>query len=98
MYHSPRVTGLFLDNLRRRVVMKHRVACVFLLCLLALAGSAAWATICDIGAQPSATLLLPYFEVDLGASGTGQTTLFSINNASATAALAHVVVWSDLSV
>src|SRR6478609_6145100 len=78
--------------------MKHRVACVFLLCLLALAGSAAWATICDIGAQPSATLLLPYFEVDLGASGTGQTTLFSINNASATAALAHVVVWSDLSV
>ncbi|MFL6236748.1 MAG: hypothetical protein ACJ76N_26700 [Thermoanaerobaculia bacterium] len=77
--------------------MKHRVACVFLLCLLALAGSAAWATICDMGAQPSATLLLPYFEVDLG-SGTGQTTLFSINNASATAALAHVVVWSDLSV
>jgi hypothetical protein len=78
--------------------MKHRVACVFLLCLLALAGSASWATICDIGAQPSATLLLPYFEVDLGAAGTGQTTLFSINNASATAALAHVVVWSDLSV
>src|SRR5436305_9417324 len=77
--------------------MKHRVLCVFLLCLWAVAGSAAWATICDMGVQPSATLLLPYFEVDLGAS-TGQTTLFSINNASATAVLAHVVVWSDLSV
>jgi hypothetical protein len=77
--------------------MKHRVLCVFLLCLTALAGSAALASICDIGAQPSATLLLPYFEVDLG-NGSGQTTLFSVNNASAAAALAHVVVWSDLSV
>src|SRR3954469_5759953 len=76
--------------------MKRRVLGVFLLCLWAVAGSA-WATICDMGVQPSATLLLPYFEVDLGSS-TGQTTLFSINNASATAALAHVVVWTDLSV
>jgi hypothetical protein len=41
--------------------------------------------------------LLPYFEVDLGNTN-GVTTLFSINNASATAVLAHVVVWSDLSV
>jgi hypothetical protein len=77
--------------------MKQRVLCVFLLCLLSLAGTAAWASICDMGVQPSATLLLPYFEVDLGASA-GETTLLSINNASATAILAHVVVWSDLSV
>src|SRR5437764_2155810 len=76
--------------------MKRRVLCVFLLCLWVVAGSAR-ATICDMGVQPSATLLLPYFEVDLGSS-TGQTTLFSINNASSTAALAHVVVWTDLSV
>jgi hypothetical protein len=41
--------------------------------------------------------LLPYFEVDLSNTN-GVTTLFSINNASATAVLAHVVVWSDLSV
>jgi hypothetical protein len=46
---------------------------------------------------PAATLLLPYFEVDLDHSN-GVTTLFSINNASATAVLAHVVIWSDLSV
>jgi hypothetical protein len=54
----------------------------------------------DIGtvdAVPAATLLLPFFEVDLG-NPAGVTTLFSINNASATAALAHVTVWSDLSV
>ena len=34
--------------------------------------------------QPAATLLLPYFEVDL-ANPAGANTLFTINNASATA-------------
>src|SRR5436305_2385705 len=57
----------------------------------------ATAVICTIDAVPAATLLLPYFEVDLN-NPNGETTLFSINNASATAVLAHVVVWSDLSV
>jgi hypothetical protein len=55
------------------------------------------AVICTVDDVPGATLLLPYFEVDL-ANTNGVTTLFSINNASATAVLAHVVVWSDLSV
>src|ERR1700688_3703073 len=48
-------------------------------------------------AVPAATLLLPYFEVDLN-NPNGLTTLFSVNNASATAVLVHVVIWSDLSV
>src|SRR3954451_22946129 len=67
--------------------------------LLAMGGQA-FAVICTIDDVPAATLLLPYFEVDLtgGQAGSGVTTLFSINNASATAVLAHVVVWSDLSV
>jgi hypothetical protein len=64
--------------------------------LLALGGQAV-ATICTVDAVPAATLLLPYFEVDLN-NPNGLTTLFSVNNASATAALVHVVVWSDLSV
>lgn len=46
---------------------------------------------------PAATLLLPYFEVDIE-NPTGVNTLFSINNASATAVLAHVTVWSDQSI
>jgi hypothetical protein len=46
---------------------------------------------------PAATLLLPYFEVDLS-NAQGQNTLFTVNNASATAILAHVTVWSDLGV
>jgi len=76
--------------------MKQKALCAALLCLLAFAGSAS-AVICTIDAVPAATLLLPYFEVDLG-NAAGQSTLFSINNASASAVLAHVVVWSDLSV
>ncbi|MBV8202108.1 MAG: hypothetical protein JOZ15_15925, partial [Acidobacteria bacterium] len=64
--------------------------------LLVLASPAA-AVICTIDAVPAATLLLPYFEVDLN-NPNGLTTLFSVNNASATAVLVHVVIWSDLSV
>lgn len=78
--------------------MKKTALCLALLGLLALGGQAL-AVICTIDEVPAATLLLPYFEVDLNAAnGSGANTLFSINNASATAVLAHVVVWSDLSV
>src|SRR5258708_31510510 len=72
------------------------VSGVLVAALPAFAASAA-ATICTIDAVPAATLLLPYFEVDLN-NPNGLTTLFSVNNASATAALVHVVIWSDLSV
>lgn len=76
--------------------MKKTALSLALLGLLALGGQAV-ATICTIDAVPAATLLLPYFEVDLN-NPNGLTTLFSVNNASATAVLVHVVVWSDLSV
>ncbi|HZF13659.1 MAG TPA: hypothetical protein VFE33_33115 [Thermoanaerobaculia bacterium] len=49
---------------------------------------------CRMGNQPAATLLIPYFRVDLG-NPTGSTTLVSINNASAKPALARVVLWTD---
>jgi hypothetical protein len=65
--------------------------------LLALGGQAL-ALICTIDDVPAATLLLPYFEVSPCNDPNGVTTLFSVNNASATAVLAHVVVWGDLSV
>lgn len=76
--------------------MKKTALCLALLGLLALGGQA-FALICTIDDVPAATMLLPYFEVALG-DPNGVTTLFSINNASATAVLAHVVVWGDLSV
>jgi hypothetical protein len=65
--------------------------------ILPLCSRPAAAVICTVDAVPAATLLLPYFEVDLD-NPAGTQTLFSINNASATAVLVHVVIWSDLSV
>lgn len=52
---------------------------------------------CDLGNAPAATLLLPYFEVDLGTAGTGRTTIFSVTNVSPYAQIAHVTLWTDWS-
>src|SRR5215813_8349189 len=49
---------------------------------------------CRVANQPAATLLIPYFEVDLANSG-GQSTLFSVNNASSKPVLSRVVLWTD---
>lgn len=67
-------------------------------CLLGLViSSGADAQVRKTAPEPAATLLLPYFEQDLG-NASGVTTSFSINNASTLAVLAHVTIWSDLSV
>jgi hypothetical protein len=63
--------------------------------LLGLGGQS-FAELCTVDAVPAATLLVPYFEVDLD-NPNGVTTLFSINNASAAPALAHVIFWTDWS-
>ena len=76
--------------------MKKLTVCLALVSLLALGGQAI-AEICTIDDVPAATLLLPYFEVDLGNTA-GVNTLFSINNASNTAAVAHVTLWTDESI
>lgn len=49
---------------------------------------------CRVADQPAATLLIPYFEVDLS-DAAGMTTLASVNNASQRPALARVVLWTD---
>ena len=76
--------------------MKKVLRCLPALALLAM-GVPAVAEIGTIDDVPAATLLLPYFEVDLD-DPNGVTTLFSINNASAAPAIAHVTLWTDLSV
>lgn len=62
--------------------------------LLLLAASPARAGMCDSDGDPAATLLLPYFEVNLDNPAAGNT-LFTINNALAESALAHVTFWTD---
>ena len=76
--------------------MKKTALCLLLGGSLAF-GGAAFAEIGTIDDVPAATLLLPYFEVNLD-SQDGITTLFSVNNASATAAVAHVTFWTDQSI
>lgn len=76
--------------------MKKTVLSLALLSLL-LVGGPAIADVCTIDKVPAATLLLPYFEVDLN-NADGVTTLFSVNNASAAPVIAHVTMWTDLSV
>ncbi|HEX4965441.1 MAG TPA: hypothetical protein VF173_31815 [Thermoanaerobaculia bacterium] len=70
---------------------------LLLLALSAWPAAPAHAALCTLDNVPAATLLLPYFEVDTADPG-GRTTLLAINNASAKATLAHVVLWTDLGV
>ena len=76
--------------------MKKTAVCFALVGLLALSGQA-FAVVGAIDDVPAASLLLPYFAVDLN-NPQALTTLFSINNASAAPAIAHVTLWTDLSV
>ena len=50
---------------------------------------------CEVIVTPAATLLLPYFEVDL-ANRTGETTLFTITNVTQSPQIARVTLWTDL--
>jgi hypothetical protein len=49
---------------------------------------------CDIKVAPAATLLLPYFEVDLQ-NRSNQTTLFTITNVTPLPQIARATIWTD---
>jgi hypothetical protein len=49
---------------------------------------------CDIATLPAATLLLPYFEVDVD-NFTGQTTLFTVTNVTNVDTIGRVTLWTD---
>jgi hypothetical protein len=67
------------------------------LIVLGMLGLAGVSQAAKISPEPAATLLLPYFEVDI-ANPSGLNTTFSVNNAFSSAVLAHVTFWSNLSV
>lgn len=50
---------------------------------------------CDIKLAPAATLLLPYFEVNLS-DPTGETTIFTVVNVARVPQIARVTMWTDL--
>ena len=65
--------------------------------LVVLPKSPARAITATIDNVPAATLLFPYFEIDLGNAG-GVNTLIAIQNASASAGLMNVTLWTDLGI
>ena len=75
-----------------------KIAFVLLALLVTAPGWAATNTnnddSCDIALQPAATLLLPYFEVDLKATRAA-TTLFTLQNVSPAPVIANVTLWTD---
>ena len=77
-----------------RIVQRALLLILLLFTAFAVPASAA---LCNLDVVPAATLLLPYFEVDLN-NPNGLNTLISVNNSSAQAVLAHMTIWSDLSI
>jgi hypothetical protein len=77
--------------------MNRKALCIALLGFAALARMGSALAQCAIQETPAATLLLPYFEVDLSTS-TGRTTQVTVGNAFYTPALVKAVVWTDLGV
>ena len=77
--------------------MRTRIVVLSVILLCGLASFATAQTPPPTSNRPGATLLLPYFEVDLD-NPEGINTLFSVNNSSATAILAHVTLWSDMGI
>ena len=59
-----------------------------------LIASSAMAKVGAFDDEPAATLLVPYFEVDLN-SPTGRSTVVSVRATSGTAGLTHVTLWTD---
>ncbi len=74
------------------------IPALILIAGLAVGGPPAGAELCSPDVVPAATLLLPYFEVDLDAGpGEGVSTLFTIHNALPSPTIAHLSFWTDWS-
>ena len=75
--------------------MRLSIAVSLLIVLFFAAAPPLGAELCGVDAAPGATLLLPYFEVDLAAPD-GITTVMTVHNTAAETVLVRVVLWTDL--
>jgi hypothetical protein len=74
--------------------LRHGVLLSIFALLALLVPQASRAALGALDDVPGSTVLFPYFEVDVG-NAAGTDTVLTIQNASATAVLAHTIVWSD---
>jgi len=81
----------FQSSLVRRTV-------VCLLVMWVTIAAQAGAVVCSSDQAPAATLLIPYFEVDISncAGAVGTNTLVNFANATSAPTLVHVTVWTDM--
>ncbi|MCP4246856.1 MAG: hypothetical protein GY778_07385, partial [bacterium] len=92
-----RVRGQLL-GIQKEVFHMPRITLGLVIACLAVAGPPVTAEMCALDVVPAATLLLPYFEVDLEAEpGAGVNTAFTIHNALPVLTIAHVSLWTDWS-
>lgn len=70
------------------------ITAITAICLGTIPSQAQGTNSCGLQQQPAATLLLPYFEVDLS-DASGKNTLFSVGNVQGEPTLAHAVVWTN---
>lgn len=77
-----------------RQVLRLAAVCALLGAPLAPVTAGVLSGNCRTAEQPAATLLIPYFEVDLQRPD-GATTLISVNNSSSRPTVARVVLWTD---
>lgn len=87
--------GLLSHNVTRNKSDFRVGATVSAILLMTLVISPVQADMCTLDVVPAATLLLPYFEVDLDDS-LGRNTLFTVHNAAPEAVLARAFFWTDL--
>ncbi|MBP9146501.1 MAG: hypothetical protein KBF21_17780 [Thermoanaerobaculia bacterium] len=81
-------------RLPRPIKVSTLVTCLLFVGLAARSDGGAFESACTGDPVPAATLLIPYFEIDL-ADTNGKTTLISVTNAGGQATLAHLVLWTD---
>jgi hypothetical protein len=70
------------------------IVAILLIAIPVFAGTRDNDDTCDIKVGPAATLLLPYFEVDVSGNS-GQTTLFTVTNVARYPQVARVTLWTD---
>jgi hypothetical protein len=70
------------------------IIALLLIAIPAFAGTRDNDDTCDVKVGPAATLLLPYFEVDVSGNS-GHTTLFTVTNVARYPQVARVTLWTD---
>lgn len=76
-------------------MLASRIVLLIVASAITLSAPAGAADVCESSVQPAATLLFPYFEVDL-ADAEGRTTLVSINHAGEQPTVARVTLWTNV--